>query len=190
MSWLTGPRIADEVHNGNIKIDPFNETQINPNSYDYVLGDEIKILEYNSTHFDGDPFNPQGHMCVDPRVPMKCVVHKIPVTGFLLRPGKAYLGYTKEIFGSDKYAGVVTGKSSIGRLFIKNHECAGLIDQGFFGHITLEITVQLETLVFPGMRFGQISFYEVTGKPLLYNGRYNNSEMNKATPSRMYEDWS
>ena len=46
-----------------------------------------------------------------------------------------------EVFGSDVYASLVTGRSSVGRKFVTNHITAGLIDQGFVGTITLEIVV-------------------------------------------------
>ncbi|MEK7524922.1 MAG: hypothetical protein AAB548_00950 [Patescibacteria group bacterium] len=37
MGWLTGKQIEIEVKRGKIKIDPYYEDQLNPNSYDYRL---------------------------------------------------------------------------------------------------------------------------------------------------------
>ncbi len=42
---LTGHEIEKELVNGNIIINPFNKNQINPNSYDFRLGDIIKIYK-------------------------------------------------------------------------------------------------------------------------------------------------
>jgi len=180
MSWLTGNEISKQYEQGNIKIDPFDSAQINPNSYDYRLGNELKILKFNS-EFEKEP-------CIDPRLPMQYETIQIPTTGFLLQTPLAYIGYTQEKFGSNVYASLVTGKSSIGRLFIKNHACAGLVDQGFYGHITLEITAKLPVLVFPGMRFGQIFWFLTEGDALLYNGRYH--QHNKGLPSQVGNDWN
>jgi dCTP deaminase len=179
MAWLTGLELHKQFLSGRIKIDPYSEDQCNPNSYDYRLGDKLKKLKFNSK-FDGEP-------CIDPRIPMEYEEFQIPKEGYLLTTPNAYLGFTKEKFGSDHFASLVTGKSSIGRLFIKNHACAGLIDQGFYGHITLEITAKLNTLIFPNMRFGQIFWFDSQGDCQLYKGRY--STENAAIPSQIFQDW-
>ena len=119
---------------------------------------------------------------------MKYREYIIPETGYLLLTENAYLGSTVEKFGTDHYASLVTGKSSIGRLFVKNHACAGLIDQGFLNHITLEITAKMPTLIFPGMRFGQVYWFESVGECELYKGKYNEGE-NMAEPSKIIRDW-
>lgn len=181
MGWLTGKEIKRQVENGRIKIDPFDHRLCNPNSYDYRLGKILRILKLNSV-FGGIP-------CIDPRLPMNYEEVEIPESGYLLLTENAYLGSTVQKFGSNHYASLVTGKSSVGRLFIKNHACAGLIDQGFSNHITLEITAKLPTLVFPGMRFGQIFWFESIGECELYSGRYNAGD-NIAEPSGIRSDFN
>ena len=180
MSWLTGKQIEIEVKRGKIKIDPYYEDQLNPNSYDYRLAPYLRRLLPNSKR--------GGISCLDPKKDMKFEEIKIPKSGFLMRLGQAYLGYTIEKLGSDHFASLVTGKSSIGRLFINNHVCAGLIDQGFYNHITLEITVTMPTMLYPNMRFGQIFWFESVGEAKLYQGRYQGE--NRATPSRIHLDFS
>jgi dCTP deaminase len=179
MSWLTGEQIVVEMKHRRITIEPFRPEQVNPNSYDYRLGRRLKKIVTNSS-FGGRNF-------LDPMKPMRYGEIELSDGGFLLQPGGAYLGHTIEVFGSDHFASLVTGKSSIGRLFIHNHICAGLIDQGFLGQITLEIEVQLPTLVYPGMRFGQIFWFESVGPVKLYSGRYQQQKL--ATPSQIYEDF-
>lgn len=180
MGWLTGKEVEKQVQSGRIRIEPFNKNQVNPNSYDYRLGKVIRVLRCNSV-FNGVP-------CIDPRLEMKYEEIEIPKSGYLLLTENAYLGSTVEKFGSNYYASLVTGKSSVGRLFIKNHACAGLIDQGFLNHITLEITAKLPTLVFPGMRFGQIFWFESVGECKLYKGKYGRGS-NVAKPSKIHLDW-
>ncbi len=178
MGWLTGIRLAEEHKKERIKIDPFDEDQVNPNSYDYRLAPFLKRLLPNSERF--------GKKCLDPKLPMQHEEIIIPSEGFLMLTEEAYLGSTVEKFGSDHFASLVTGKSSVGRLFIKNHACAGLIDQGFFGHITLEITAKMPTVVYPLMRFGQIFWFESKGPVKLYSGKYQSD--NAARPSEIYLD--
>ena len=179
MGWLTGEQVKIEAKYQRITIDPFNNDQVNPNSYDYRLGSTIKRLMPNSDY--------HGRYFLDPKKPMRYKEIELTTRGFLLEPGQAYLGHTVEVFGSDYFASLVTGKSSIGRLFIHNHICAGLIDQGFLGQITLEIEVQLPTVVYPNMRFGQIFWFESVGLVKLYSGRYHHQK--SATPSQIYEDF-
>ena len=178
MAWLTGKEIEKQVGVGRIFIDLFNRSQVNPNSYDYRLSPGIKILLANNVI--------EGIECVDPKKEMKFRELIIGEEGLVLMPGLGYLASTIERFGSDYYASLCTGKSSVGRLFLQNHACAGLIDQGFFGHITLEITVTLPVVVYPGMRIGQIFWFESVGEALLYSGKYMNQ--NQSLPSQIYKD--
>lgn len=178
MSWLTGNQIIQEVNNKRISITPFSLSQVNPNSYDYRLGPVIKQLKPNSIRHQ--------LACIDPAKKTQYQQLVIPKRGLLLQPGCAYLGHTQEIFGSNHFASLVTGKSSVGRLFINNHHCAGLIDQGFLGPITLEITCQLPVVIYSGMRLGQIFWFKTFGKPKLYQGKYQAN--NYAEVSRIFLD--
>ena len=42
---LSGKEIEREVHNGNIVINPFNPSQVNPNSYNLTLHNELLVYE-------------------------------------------------------------------------------------------------------------------------------------------------
>ena len=63
MAWLTGKQVELEVAKGQIKIDPFSEEQVNPNSYDYRLAPLLRRLLPNSER----NYTP----CIDPKLPMK-----------------------------------------------------------------------------------------------------------------------
>ena len=178
MGWLTGNQIAKEVNKQKIKITPFSASQVNPNSYDYRLAKTLRVLRPNSTH--------NSVYCLDPKKRMKYDELTIPPSGFLMQPDTPYLGHTVEKFGSRYFASLCTGKSSVGRIFLQNHMCAGLIDQGFYGHITLEMTVELPTIVYPNMRIGQMFWFESVGTATLYAGKYQYK--NAARPSKIYKD--
>jgi dCTP deaminase len=155
--WLTGNKIKEEVENGNITIKGFDESKINSNSYNYSLGN--KLLKITND-------------IIDLRKPDQVEEIIIPEDGYLLEPGECYLGSTIETFGSNVYASLVTGRSSIGRKFVTNHITAGLIDQGFFGEVTLEISCIKPTRIYANIEFGQIFWFETSGGPLLYKGSY------------------
>lgn len=167
--WLSAGAIKSAVMFGDIVISGFSETNLNPNSYNYTLGPKIlRLLSLEIDLLQTDEFQQLV----------------IPPEGLVLHPGECYLGHTLETFGSIKYASLVTGRSSIGRKFITNHVTAGLIDIGFQGEITLEITVQRPTRVYCGVPFGQIFWFTAVGYPLVqYDGKYQGQS--GPTPSRL-----
>lgn len=160
MGWLTGKEVAHQVEMGRISIDPFDTTQCNPNSYDYRLAPVLKVLEANSV-FNGTP-------CLDPKLPPKYHEVSIPESGLLLEVEQAYLGRSIERFTSRHYAALTTGKSSVGRLFVKNHLFhLSLVPLGFDGHLALQISAKLPTLIFPNMRIGQVFWFESSTSALI-----------------------
>lgn len=155
--WLTGNEIIKEQKSGKIFISDFSEDRVNSNSYNYRLSPKLKRIT-------NDIIDLKSEDSFEEII--------IPEEGYLLLPGEAYLGCTVEVFGSEFYASLVTGRSSVGRKFITNHVTAGLIDQGFKGTITLEITVVKPTRVYPNIPFGQIFWFATLGDARLYNGKY------------------
>ena len=111
--------LAIKQHIGReIIIDPFDETRLNPNSYNLSLHDEL--LTYTRDTLDMRHDNPTE-------------THKIPREGFMLLPGKLYLGRTAEYTTTEGYIPMLEGRSSIGRLGICIHVTAGFGDVGFAG---------------------------------------------------------
>lgn len=85
------------------------------------------------------------------------------------------------------------GRSSVGRLglFIEN---AGLIDPGFSGQVTLELTnvMDYDIELLAGMRIGQLTFHEMKTTPQVGYSEYNESKYHGQigpTTSRLYEDF-
>ena len=53
---------------------------------------------------------------------------------------------------------------ALGRLGLLIHSTAGFVDAGWDGHLTLELSnvANLPITVYPGMKIGQISFFQMT----------------------------
>jgi len=169
---LTGKKISEEVKNGKITISPFNERNINPNSYNFELGDIIKT--YKSA-------------ILDPLTPQEVDTHEIPPEGFLLEPNKIYLGSTQEIIGSDFYAPILRGRSSIGRIGIFINITADLVDIGFVGNFTLQMYAAQRVIIYSRMKIGQVTFWKPDGDIELYNGKYQGSKGPQET--QIYKDF-
>ncbi|WP_328912503.1 MULTISPECIES: dCTP deaminase [unclassified Streptomyces] len=154
---LTGPAIRHAVDRGEITIDPFDPDQLNPNSYNYRLGDVLKVAV-------GGP--------ADPRQDTELETIRIPSSGFELQPGTVYLGATVERIGSPRYVASLIGRSSLGRLGCFLQISADLAQLGALHRWTLEIVVVQHLTVYAGMRMGQVSFWERVGAGAPYVGYY------------------
>ncbi len=155
---LTGKEIKKQVMQGKINIDPFVEKHLNPNSYNYRLGDYITIVD-NETSL--------GSV-----VGSKSVLILIPEEGFLLDPGKVYLGSTYETIGSHHYVTSLIGRSSVGRLGLFLQISADLGNLGPAHCWTLELTCVQPIKVYPRMIIGQVSFWKPLGEIKHYRGNY------------------
>lgn len=138
---------------------------------DWILGRPLAVLDAATPH---------------PRTTAITVRHGEP---FLLRPGVGYLMHTYETITPGEYVVVVDGKSSVGRLFCKVHETAGYVDPGFSGTVTLEVTVEHPTIIYGGMRIGQIRAHTVVGGAKSYAecGRYTGDAARGAVPSHAWK---
>jgi dCTP deaminase len=96
----------------------------------------------------------------------------IPPEGFLLRPGRIYLGSTLEIIGSDTYVPSLIGRSSLGRLGLFLQITADLGHLGTKHCWTLELKTVQPLIIYAGMRIGQVSFWKPEGLELLQGARY------------------
>lgn len=158
---LTGLQIKEEVRCGRIIIDPFDEKQINPNSYNFRLGKTIKL--YTSK-------------VLDPKVPNPVAEVELPETGLALKSSRLYLGHIYERIGSNYFVPIMKGRSSIGRLGLFINITADLIDLGAIGCWTLQMHATQPVIVYPGMLIGQMTFWKISGKTLLYTGKYQGAK--------------
>jgi dCTP deaminase len=157
---LTGPEIIKQVRNGRIQIEPFNISQVNPNSYNFRLGGTIK-------YYVND--------VLDPKIKQEVREVHVGSEGYVLNPGRIYLGHTFEIMGSDYYVPIVKGRSSSARLGLFIHITADLIDIGSHNQWTLQLYAVQPIKVYPQMLIGQVTFWKVLGDIEVYKGKYQGS---------------
>lgn len=172
---LSGSEIKKQVKRGKIVISDYDENQVNPNSYNLRLANELMI--YTEDTLDMKKANPTKTLT-------------IPEEGFLLEPGQLYLGRTYERIQTDEFASKLDGRSSIGRLGIFTHVTAGFIDIGWDGYLTFEIQVIKPVRIYPMVKVAQISFYVVKGdKSITYKnaGKYYGNQGTQA--SMLHKDF-
>ena len=88
------------------------------------------------------------------------VVTSLP---FRIKPKGFVLAHAaEEVYLTNQFAGRLEGKSTLARHGLMVH-CAGFVDLGFSGEITLELFNMSEEglLVTPGQRIAQIAFYQL-----------------------------
>lgn len=169
---LTGMKIAEEVSNNKITIDPFNKEQVTTNTYDLTLNESL--LEYTEDIIDTKKENPY-------------VYHKIPENGFMLKKGQFILGCSNEIIGSDFYEPLIHAKSGIARLGLFVHVTADLIDIGFKERTTFQLYATQNVKLYKNQKIGQVSFWQPQGEINLYAGKYMGADL--PTASKVHKDF-
>lgn len=169
---LSGKEILKR-HGKEIEIEPFSVSQLNPNSYNLRLHNEMLVYD-------------------EPVLDMKKpnAYHKIiiPEEGLVLEPGRLYLGRTVERTRTDKLVPMLEGRSSVGRLGLCIHITAGFGDVGFNGFWTLELYCVQPIRIYPNVEICQIYYHTIDGDYEPYSsGKYNNNE--SVQPSMMYKDF-
>ena len=204
---LSDSKILEALKNGDIVIDPFDRKRLNAHSYDVTLGNTFKMYApptyrdctaaiMASEKWDGAPvpmLYRMGVDYIDSKEDNPLVELAIPEEGLVLIPQNFYLMHTVERVNSCKYAPRLDGKSSGGRLSLKNHFTAGYGDVGFSGaYWTLEVEVSVPLKIYPGMPIGQIEFHVIDGEILQKydenpESKYNGKNM--AQGSMMYKNF-
>lgn len=157
---LTGKEIAEQKKKGNIIISPWDDKNINPNSYNLHLHDELVV--YNRDLLDMKWDNPYTTI-------------KIPETGYILKPGQLYLARTEEYTETTgNLVPMLEGRSSIGRLGLFVHVTAGFGDTGFRGYWTLEMHCVKPIRIYPHIGICQIYYHTTKGETTEYgaSGKY------------------
>ena len=134
---------------GEIVIEPFDQHCLGTNSYD------VHLSRYLAVYVDE---------CLDAKKHNKIKEIIIPPEGYVLEPGKLYLGVTQEYTETHTCVPFLEGKSSIGRLGIDIHATAGKGDVGFCNTWTLEISCVQPVRIYAGMPVGQLIYFMVEGE--------------------------
>jgi dCTP deaminase len=169
---LSGKEIEKKLGT-DISIEPFDAKQLNPNSYNLRLHEEL--LVYDNT-------------ILDMKMENKASVISIPKSGLLLEPNKLYLGRTVEYTKTHNYVPMLEGRSSIGRLGMFIHVTAGFGDVGFEGYWTLEIFVIQPLIIYPNIEVCQIYYHAIDGEFESYtSGKYQKND--SIQPSYLFKDF-
>ena len=157
---LSGEEIQKNL-GGNIIIEPYHPSQLNPNSYNLRLSNEL--LVYDTDTLDMKANNPVRHLT-------------IPDSGLLLETNKLYLGRTLEYTKTEQFVPMLEGRSSVGRLGLFIHVTAGFGDVGFAGYWTLEMFCIHPIVIYPNVEICQIYYHTIQGEYQKYDsGKYQNN---------------
>jgi len=169
---LTGSEIKAQLGE-NIAIEPFDENQLNPNSYNLRLHNELLVYE---------------EIVLDMRRPNRFRRYTIPPEGFVLNPNQLYLGRTAERTETHNLVPMIEGRSSIGRLGLFVDVTAGFGDVGFSGFWTLELFAVQPVRIYPGIAICQIFYHTLKGDVVEYqSNKYQNND--DIQPSLMFKEW-
>ncbi|WP_416838857.1 dCTP deaminase [Haloferax sp. DFSO52] len=156
---LSDADILARLERGDLVVDPIDDIdmQVQPASVDLRLGTEF--LEFQRTNISCIHPNREDEVTKYVRE-----THVDEGDDFILHPGDFVLGTTKErVEIPPDLLATVEGRSSLGRLAVVIHATAGIVDPGYEGQITLELSnlgtapVALQ----PGMRISQLVFTEM-----------------------------
>ncbi|WP_200530394.1 dCTP deaminase [Halorubrum sp. LN27] len=156
---LSDADILDRLADGDLVVEPLDDVdqQVQPASVDLRLGE--RFLEFQRTNIP----------CIHPTEADEVGEYVTETTvpegeEFILHPGDFVLGTTTErVEIPPDLLATVQGRSSLGRLAIVIHATAGIVDPGYKGQITLELS-NLGTApvaLTPGMRVSQLIFTEL-----------------------------
>ena len=169
---LSGKEIEKRMGK-DIIIEPFSQSQLNPNSYNLKLHNELLVYE---------------NMPLDIKKPNEAKQVIIPESGLLLEPGKLYLGRTIEYTETHETVPMLEGRSSVGRLGLCIHVTAGFGDIGFKGFWTLEIFCVQPIIIYPFFEICQIYYHTIQGEHSKYiSGKYQGNK--GIQPSLLYKDF-
>src|SRR3954447_7011154 len=151
-SVLSDGTIRRLVAEGRVRIDPWDETMVQPASVDLRLGRSFRVFH---NHRVG---------AIDLAAPASNITEHVEIAqdeSFVIHPGEFVLGRTAEYVElPDDLVARIEGKSSLGRLGLIVHATAGFVDPGFQGTLTLEITnlTRVPIILWAGKPIAQLSF--------------------------------
>ncbi|WP_442481503.1 dCTP deaminase [Aeoliella sp. SH292] len=169
---LSGQQIRARM-GGDIVIDPFDESHLNPNSYNLTLHNELMVYE---------------ELVLDMAKANRVRRIEIPKDGLTLSPNQLYLGRTVERTTTHNLVPQIEGRSSIGRLGLFVHVTAGFGDVGFSGYWTLEMFAVQPIRIYPGVPICQIFYHEITGELVEYSSKYQHNR--DIQPSLLHEEFA
>lgn len=169
---LSGEEIKKRL-GSDLQIDPFNPDQLNPNSYNLTLHNELLVYE---------------EVVLDIKQPNRYRRIEIPEAGLVLSPNQIYLGRTIEHTETHNLVPMIEGRSSLGRLGLFVHVTSGFGDVGFKGYWTLEMFAVQPIRIYPGIQICQIIYHSLVGEVSEYcSSKYQNNR--DIQPSLLYKEF-
>ncbi len=177
--FLSDTDIKKGLQEGKLVIKPYNEDQLQPASYDVLLGNEFEVTDRHKT------------VSIDPANKIYPQTRTIKVKdgeAFILHPGESVLGKQKEFIGVDhEHLILLSGKSSLARAGLVVHNTAMLFNPGHHFYPTFELvnTNNVPLILRPGMEIAQLLFAKLTSKTRqAYGkvGRYGKRNSNHFVP--------
>ena len=157
---LSDHSIREALATGHIKIDPFDDSCIQPSSVDLHVDQYFRLFRNHSSRV------------IDVREDQEDLTELVDVgeDPLILHPGEFVLGSTTEkVTLPDDLVARLEGKSSLGRLGLIVHATAGFCDPGWRGTLTLELNnlTRVPIRLYPGLAIAQLSFMtlDVTRRP-------------------------
>ena len=185
---LSDRDIRSELAANRLRIEPLDDSNVQPASVDLRLGHQFLTFE--------------GHTMplIDVKQDMHYLMSPVEIDEdhpFVLEPRQFVLAVTLEYVElPDDLVGRLDGKSSLGRLGLVVHSTAGFVDPGWKGNLTLELSnlAPHPIRLYYGMRASQISFIRLSspaeqpyGSKAL-RSRYQGQR--GPTASRFYRDFA
>lgn len=152
---LSDKSIKKALKKGFITISDFDESSVQPSSYDLHLGNSF--LEYKNGL----------NTIIDVKEKVDDLMQKVVLQTsdtYIIHPHQFVLGVIKEKVGVDaEHAGRLEGKSSLARLGLIIHATAGFLDPGNTVNLTLEMynLSPYPIKLYVGMKIAQITFHKL-----------------------------
>jgi dCTP deaminase len=168
MTVLTHDEILKELKKGNIRLTPFEESQVGPGSIDLHVGSEFRLFKrvHQIVHV---------HEKLDPNKYTDLVRVK---DYLLLMPGESAMGITQEkITLAPDLCGRFEGRSRFARLGLLVHISASFIQPGVSNRQVLEMNnmSHMPLAIYPGTALCQLVVERAEGRAV-YKGKFRNQK--------------
>jgi dCTP deaminase len=164
---LAKPAILDQIMNGRIRIEPYDEKAVGPASIDLTLDDRLRI------------FNSEPHI-TEIDTDYRALTRLVDIVdGYLLKPGELVLGITKETLSlPEDVCGWLNSRSRFARIGLMTHIAAPFVAPGISNRQILEIynAGRNEIRLTAGMKICHIVLEECRGAAK-YEGAWKDQEL-------------
>lgn len=150
--------ILRAMKQGKLVIDPFDEDNLQPASYDVHLGSVFRTFRTG--------------IVIDPMREQPEITERLEIKSdefLLLKPGEFILGAVTERIALNSFLSArLEGKSSLARLGLLIHTTSGFVDPGFVGFLTIELSNvnHVPMCLYPGMPIGQLCFMQLDSRAI------------------------